>query len=329
MPGPVVAAPFMAWRRRETRNNRTIKGACYVSFDYDAIIIGGGPAGLSGALVLGRSRRHVLVCDTGRPRNAATEGVHSFITRNGIAPFELLRIAREELAPYDVTLRNVAATDIELLGKGFRVSFEEGEPLTARTVMLATGVRDEIPEIEGIGEMYGRSVHHCPYCDGWESREKAIAVHGNGGHGLGLALSMKTWTDDLVLCTDGPARLTARDRKRLARHGILVREECIARLEGRDGMLERIVFVGGDFIERESMFFSAGQHQGCDLARRLECRFTKRGAIWTNRNECSSIPGLYIAGDASRDTQLVIIAAAEGAKAAVAMNTAMQREERE
>jgi thioredoxin reductase len=299
-----------------------------VAFDYDVIIIGGGPAGLSAALVLGRSCRRVLVCDTRLPRNAATDGVHSFITRDGIAPHELLRLAREELIPYDVEMRHVAATDIEILDKGFGVCLADSAKLTARMVLLATGVRDDIPEIEGIGEMYGRSVHHCPYCDGWEERDKAIAVYGNGGHGLGLALSMLTWSSDVVLCTDGPAKLGTRERRRLARHGVALREEPIARLEGTKGRLERIIFIGGDSLQRDAMFFSTGQRQGCDIAARLQCRFTKRGAVWTDRTQSTNIPGLYVAGDSARDAQFVIIAAAEGTKAAVAMNTVMQREER-
>jgi thioredoxin reductase len=306
----------------------TIAGYPIVDFDYDVIIIGGGPAGLSAALVLGRSRRHVLVCDTGRPRNAASEGVHAFITREGTAPRELLRMAREELAPYNVELREIAVADLEPMTPGFKVMLEGDEILRSRMVLLATGVRDEIPEIEGIGEMYGRSVHHCPYCDGWEERDKALAILGNGGHGLGLALSLKTWSDDITLCTNGPAKLGPSDRRRLARHGIGLNEGVIARLEGKGGRLERIIFVDGSPLACEAIFFSSGQHQHCDLGARLNCRFTKRGSIWTDRRECTSIPGLYVAGDASRDTQLVIIAAAEGAKAAVAMNTMMQREER-
>jgi len=294
---------------------------------HDVVIVGGGPAGLSAALVLGRCRRRVLVFDHGRPRNAATRSVHGLITRDGIGPFELLRLAREELRPYGVKILGAKIVSARRRADGFEVTAVDGSRHRSRRLLLATGVRDHVPDIPGIDALYGTSVHHCPYCDGWESREKAIAVHGRGDHGAGLALSLKTWSDDVVLCTDGPARLREARRRQLRDNGIDVLTDRIERLEGEGGMLRRIIFAGGGTVDRDVLFFSAGQDQSADLAVQLGCRLTRKGAIWTNRKEGTGVPGLYVVGDASRDVQMVVIAAAEGATAAVALNTELQREE--
>jgi thioredoxin reductase len=194
-------------------------------------------------------------------------------------------------------------------------------------LLLATGVVDELPAVPRIEQFYGRSVFHCPYCDGWEVRNQAVAVYGRGRAGLGLALSLTTWTRDIVLCTDGPSRLTEKALSRLAARGIQVRTARIERLGGRRGKLERIVFADGSSLTRRAMFFSTGQRQCADLAAKLGCQFTVKGVVKTNALEGTGIPGLYVAGDASRDVQLAILAAAEGAKAAFAINTALQESE--
>jgi thioredoxin reductase len=295
---------------------------------FDVVIVGGGPAGLSAALLLGRARRRVLVVDAGRPRNRYSHAMHGFLSRDGADPADLLRLAREQLRPYrTVEFRQSEVTDAVRLETSFRVTLAGGGTCESRLLLLATGVEDEWPRIEGAEPLYGSSIHHCPYCDGWEVRDQPLAAYGHGRAGYGLALELLGWSDDVVLCTDGPARLDARNLDRLARLGIALHEERIARVEGRAGVLKRIVFATGEALPRRALFFMTSQRQRSDLAARLGCDFTRRGSIRSDREHCTSIPGLYVAGDADRNVQLVIIAAAEGARAAFAMNTVLLRED--
>ena len=164
---------------------------------YDVVIVGGGPAGLSAALLLGRCRRRVLECDSGTPRNAASRALHGYLTRDGVPPLELLRLGRDELRQYDIELRQAIVTGITPSADGFDVLLRDGEPVRALTVLLATGIRDELPEVAGLDACYGITAHHCPYCDGWEHREKTIGVIGRGAGGAGLALSLRTCS---VMC---------------------------------------------------------------------------------------------------------------------------------
>ena len=296
---------------------------------YDVVIVGGGPAGLSAALMLGRCRRSVLVCDTGRPRNRASHAMHGYLSRDGINPHEFLRIAREELRRYDtVELRDVEVTAAECKpNRGFEVTLAGGEHVRSRKLLIATGVSDNVPPLEGIVELYGRSVFHCPYCDGWEIRDRPIAVYGRGSRGLGLSLEMTAWSRDLALCTDGPSEIDAEGLASLERNGIIVREERIRRLEGRDGILERIVFESGEALERRALFFTTGQSQQSELAIRLGCEFNAKGTVRTGKYEATHLQGLFVAGDASRAVQWVVVAAAEGAEAAFAINTDLIKED--
>lgn len=296
---------------------------------YDAIIVGGGPAGLSAALVLGRCRRRVLVCDAGRPRNAASREMHGYLTRDGIRPDELLRLGREELEGYGVEFRKVEVVEAACLGKdGFRVVLHDGTRLDARKLLLATGVRDILPAIEGIEEFYGLGVHHCPYCDGWEHRDTVLVAYGRGRAGLGLAMSLRTWSERVVVCTDGRAYLGRRDLNRLGRNGVGLRQERVVRLEGEGGRLARLVFASGPPLDCGAMFFNTGQYQRSSLPTTLGCVFKKDGGVKHDHRQRTGVPGLYLAGDASRDVQFVIVAAAEGAKAATAINRELQDEDR-
>ncbi len=250
--------------------------------------------------------------------------MHGFLTRDGTPPSELLRVAREQLAPYEtVELRSAEVVDASRGRDGFEVRCADGTRLRARMLLLATGVVDELPALEGLEQFYGQSVHHCPYCDGWEWRDQPLAAYGRGDAGAGLALGLMVWSRDVVLCADGPAELSARMGQRLALLGIPVREARVLRLEGTGGRLERIVFEGGEALERRALFFTTDQRQASELPARLGCRFTEQGAVNTGECEATNVPGLYVCGDASREAQFVIVAAAEGAEAGMAINKAL------
>ncbi len=295
---------------------------------YDVVIVGAGPAGLSAALILGRCSRHVLVCDRGGQRNRWARQQNGFLSRDGIDPAEFRRIAREQMAKYEtVEIRDVAVAEVERREDRYAAALADGTRVVARKLLLATGVLDELPPIPGFEVFYGKSAHHCPYCDGWEWRDQPLAVYGRGEEGKGMALELTGWSRDLVLCTDGPAEISPHDRERLARNGIGLREERITGLEGTDGMLERIRFETGEVLPRRALFFNTGSHQASDLARQLGCPLTRKGSVETSSYEQTAIPGLYVAGDASRHVQLSVVAAAEGAMAAFAINTELLKEE--
>lgn len=296
--------------------------------NYDVIIVGGGPAGLSGALLLGRCRRRVLLCDSGRYRNAATHAVHGFLSRDGIAPDELRQIARQQLECYDIEIRNCTVKSAEKREGDFLITLEDGARCTGRRLLVATGMVDQLPEVEGIKEFYGTSVHHCPYCDAWDHRDQPMAAYGRDRAAYGLSLSLKTWTDRVTLLTDGPCRLSKREREQLDILGIGFRTDKVARFEGRNGKLERIVFQKGSPLECEAMFFNTGQHQRCSVGGMLGCAFSHRGAIQVDRFEKTNIPGVYAAGDCSRNVQFVSVAAAQGSIAAEQINIELQDEDR-
>jgi thioredoxin reductase len=303
---------------------------------WDVVIAGAGPAGLSAALVLGRCRRRVLLCDAGTPRNHATDAMHGFLGHDGIAPRAFRERVHEELAHYEgVRFEPRAVEDAEPLadGLGFRVRLAagDGEPAPAvvecRKLLLATGLVDELPDVPGLAELWGRSVHSCPYCDGWELSDAPLAAYGRRRRGLEIARALTAWTRDLVLCSDGPSGLSAVERRDLAANGVRLVETRVARLDGRDGRLEAVVFADGTRLPRRALFFDTPSRPQSSLAQRLGCAPSARGGVRAGRLESTTVPGVFVAGNILRDVQLAVVAAAEGCKAAFGINRSLTRED--
>jgi thioredoxin reductase len=297
--------------------------------EWDVVIVGAGPAGLSAALILGRCCRRVLLCDRGTPRSWASHAIHGFLSRDGIHPDQFRHDALGELARYpNVEVRWEEVVHAQPVpGGSFSMRLEKGAEVRSRKLLLATGLMDELPPVPDIASFFGKSVFHCPYCDGWELRDASIAVYGRGRRAFEMARAMTAWTRTILVCTDGPAALSREQRAALHANRISLESARIVRLHGQDGMLERIEFAGGREVPVKAMFFDMPSHPQSDLAKMVGCQFTSAGGIRCGRYEASSVPGVFVAGNILKDVQLSIVAAAEGARAAFGINRALTRED--
>jgi thioredoxin reductase len=295
---------------------------------WDVVIAGAGPAGCSAALVLGRARRRVLLCDTGTPRSWASKEMHAYLSRDGIAPARFHELARREVLRYPgVRFAPVEVTRARRAGEGFIVTLGAARRVRARKLLIATGLFDQLPRLPGFDELFGRSVFQCPYCDGWEMRDRKVAVYGRGQRGFQMARALTAWTRDIVLLTDGKGRLGTDQLRGLERNGIRIVAKRIARLAGTRGRLRAVEFRDGSRLAREALFFDTPSRAQSDLARSVGCRFARHGGVLCGAYEATSVPGVFVAGNIIRDVQLSIVAAAEGARAAFGINRALTRED--
>jgi thioredoxin reductase len=293
----------------------------------DCIIVGGGPAGLNAAVVLGRCRRSILIFDTGSYRNRTSHGMHNYLTRDDILPGGFIDLAHREVIKYGGSIiQKRIVTGRKNKDGIFVVTDDDGTTYHAKKLLVATGLADNVPAIPGFADRYGKSVFHCPYCDGWEVRDKKIAIYAKNKEGWELALALKCWTDNVMYFTDGGNKIKPQQRAYLVANEIQINQDRIACLDGPDGSLTHIVMKGGDRIPCDALFFVNGFTAQCNLAEAFGCEMTRKGVVITNLAQQTNIPGLYVAGDAAKDMHFVVVAAAEGAKAGVHINKELQQE---
>jgi thioredoxin reductase len=302
------------------RGDTHSRGALLRTPVLDAVVVGGGPAGLSAALVLGRARRRVLVLDTGRPANSVSNGVGGLLGHSRILPAELRRAGREQLAGIpSVDVRDGAVVDVDTYVDGFAVKLDGGSVVRSRSLVLAHGLRYDPPPLPGVEALWGRSVFHCPFCDGWEVRDLSLAVHGNGPAAVRSALVVSGWSDDVVLLTDGPAQI-GDERAALERAGVRVREEPIRQLVGGEGWLQRIEFESGPPEQRDAMFVRTARDQPNGLAEALGCELTEGGTIAVDGDGRTGVRGVFAAGDAATEhSRSVANAIGSGSRVAYAV----------
>ena len=294
---------------------------------WDCIVVGAGPAGLNAALVLGRARRRVLVLDSAQPRNYATHEMHGVLGHDGLDPADLRARGRAELARYGVDVAAATVNSAETVSGGVRLVSSRGADV-GRTVLLATGMLDEVPEIAGFADVWGTSAHTCPYCDGFEHRDERLAVLAAGERGEHLAIVLRQWSDDVVLLSNGPHGLAADQLARIHALGIPMIETPVTALDSDEtGRLCRVRFDDGQTLDRDALFFYVGWHLRTEVARTLGCQLHVDGSVAVDASQATTVDRVYAAGNCADARALVPAAAGSGVTAAVSINARLSFED--
>ncbi len=287
---------------------------------YDVVVVGGGAAGLSAALVLARARRTVLVIDSGAPRNAPAAHMHGFLSRDGLPPSELVAIGRDEVRGYGADIVNGTVLRLAACqGSGFRVDLAAGPAVTARRLLVATGLRDELPPVAGLRARWARDVLHCPYCHGYEVRDRPLGVLGYGPDAVRYAQLIRQWSDDVVLVIPA-GTLTESHRRELSARAIGILEGDAARIVVEDDELRRVEMHGGRSISLSALFVPPQFVPNNILLADLGCEVDETGWVVTGVAGQTSVPGVRVAGNVANPRAQVITAAGEGSAAAIALN---------
>ncbi|HWM12244.1 MAG TPA: NAD(P)/FAD-dependent oxidoreductase [Solirubrobacteraceae bacterium] len=280
--------------------------------DFDCIVVGAGPAGLSAALTLGRARRRVLVLDSGEPRNHAARAMHGVLGHDGLDPAALRARGVEELARYGIDVRAEAVDRARMVDGGVELA-----GFRARTLILATGLLDRTPAVEGFDAIYGISAHTCPYCDGWEHRDTRIAVLASD-RAEHLGRLLRQWSSDVVVLADGAE---IEDEESLAAYGVDVVREPVERFVSEDGRLTAIELSGRPALERDALFFHIGMEPRTELATALGCTLDERGyVVASDTDRQTSVDRVYAIGNVADPMHNVPMAIADGSRVGAFVN---------
>lgn len=293
----------------------------------DVIIIGGGPAGLNAALVLGRARKNVVVIDDETPRNWVTRETHGFVTRDGASPREFRKAAKEQIAAYpSVQFASDTATAITGSDGDFVVKTTQGASYRTKKILFAVGKKDLPLDINGLTEVYGKSAFVCPYCDGWELRDQSLVIIVSGDKALHMAKVISGWTERYTICTNGSDSLTDEQREELKRHNVTVFNAPIQSINSEEGMVQQVVLNDGTAIPCTGVFFQPKLFTGSELPKAIGCEITESGTVIVDASGKTSVAGVYSAGDAASEMYQAITAASLGALSAVSINNELNFE---
>ncbi len=295
---------------------------------YDVVVVGGGAAGLSGTLMLGRSRRSVLVIDAGEPRNAPAAAVHGFLSRDGISPTELLEKGRAEIRGYGPQVVEGRVTSVERIEDGFVVTLDDGGSVSARRLLVTTGLIDELPDIPGVRERWGRDVLHCPYCHGWEVRDQAIGILGTGPMAVHQAQLFRQLSADVVLFRHTSPTLSEEQAEQLTARNITVVDGEISALEVHDDRLTGVRLRSGEFVPRQAVVVAPRFVARAEVLSALGLETTDReisghvlgGYVPADATGATTVPGVWVAGNVADPFGQVAAAVNAGAQAGAHIN---------
>ena len=297
---------------------------------FDVVVVGGGPAGLSAALWLARYLHHVVVIDSGDPRNWETRGVNGFLGHQGIRSPELREIGRAEGAAFGVQfVSGIVDTAENETGDLFTVRLRDGSSIEGRRILLAIGIKDVWPAIPGLSDCYGETAHVCPDCDGYETRGKKTVVVGKGRKAAGMAFALTTWTRQIVICTNGePPDMNQELLDLLKSLNIPLLDQPITCVLSKDKEIRGIELLGGMSLDCERLYFAIGQFPADDLGAQLGCKRDDMGRLVIDDRNHTTVKNVYAAGDIVPGPQMAIVAAASGAIAAIAIHASLVPESR-
>lgn len=295
---------------------------------FDVIIVGGSYAGLSAGMALGRALRKVLIIDDGKPCNRQTPRSHNFLTNDGKTPAEIAALANLQIKRYDsVKFFNGTAVNGSKTEKGFQIQVVSGETFTAKKLIFATGILDMLPAIAGVAACWGISVIHCPYCHGYEVRDKKTGILGNGEIAFDFTRLISNWTKDLTLFTNGASTLSFGQKEIIQQHHIKIVEKEIERLDHSNGYLQNIIFKDGSKSSINAIYAPSPFKQHCKIPEYLGCELTEEGYIKIDNVQETTIKGVFAIGDNAAKMRTVANAVAMGTTAGMTISKKMILEE--